>query len=67
MTEIFGVPMKQMKQYLSTPTADLKSFAQDGIPADTTTNNELSDWIINARKADKATEQASERPRIDQA
>jgi len=53
-TEIFGVPMKQMKQFLNTPSADMKNFAQDGIPADTTITNELSNWILTARKADKA-------------
>jgi len=53
-TEVFGVPMSQLKQFLSTPTSDLKSFEQRGIPADTTATSELSDWIITARKADKA-------------
>jgi biopolymer transport protein ExbD len=53
-TEIFGVPMNQLKQFLNTPTNELKSFDQKGIPADTTINNELSNWILNARKADKA-------------
>jgi len=52
-TEIFGVPMNQMKQFLSTPTNELKNFDQKGIKADTTINNELSDWIITARKANK--------------
>jgi biopolymer transport protein ExbD len=53
-TEVFGVPMSQLKQFLSTPSGELKSFEQRGIPADTTINNELSDWIITARKADRA-------------
>ncbi|MCR8558521.1 biopolymer transporter ExbD [Mucilaginibacter sp. BJC16-A38] len=52
-TEVFGVPMSQLKQFLGTPTSDLKSFEQRGIPADTTVSNELSDWILTARKADK--------------
>jgi len=52
-TEVFGVPMSQLKQFLGTPTSDLKSFDQRGIPADTTITNELSDWILTARKADK--------------
>ena len=52
-TEIFGVPMKQMKQFLNTPSDQMKNFSQDGIPADTTINNELSNWIITARKANK--------------
>jgi biopolymer transport protein ExbD len=53
-TEVFGVPMSQLKQFLGTPSADLKNFEQRGIPADTTVTNELSDWIITARKADRA-------------
>jgi biopolymer transport protein ExbD len=52
-TEIFGVPMSQLKQFLSTPSGELKSFEQRGIPADTTITNELSDWIITARKANR--------------
>src|ERR1700761_2982392 len=42
VTEVFGVPMSQLKSYLSAPTSDLKNFKQDGIPADTTGNSELS-------------------------
>jgi len=56
-TEIFGVPMNQMKQFLNTPSTDLKNLVQPGIPADTTTNNELSDWILTARKADRGLHQ----------
>ena len=52
-TEIFGVPMNQMKQFLNTPSNELKNFEQKGIPADTTVNNELANWIITARKADR--------------
>ncbi|MCO5946224.1 ExbD/TolR family protein [Mucilaginibacter flavidus] len=52
-TEIFGVPMKQMKQFLNTPSDQMKNFEQTGIPADTTINNELSNWIITARKANR--------------
>jgi biopolymer transport protein ExbD len=52
-TEIFGVPMNQLKQFLSLPSSELKSFEQKGIPADTTTNNELSNWVITARKANR--------------
>jgi len=52
-TEVFGVPMSQLKQFLGTPTDQLKGFEQRGIPADTTITNELSDWIITARKADR--------------
>ena len=52
-TEIFGVPMNQLKNYLSTPGDQRVKFAQTGIPADTTSNNELSDWILLSRKAQR--------------
>jgi biopolymer transport protein ExbD len=52
-TEIFGVPMNQLKQFLNTPSTQMKDLQQPGIPADTTSNNELSDWILTARKADR--------------
>ena len=52
-TEVFGVPMSQLKQFLGLPSSELKNFEQRGIPADTTITNELSDWIITARKADR--------------
>ncbi|HEY8930654.1 MAG TPA: biopolymer transporter ExbD [Mucilaginibacter sp.] len=52
-TEIFGVPMSQIKQYLNTPVDEQKSFEQRGIPADTSGNSELANWIVNARKANK--------------
>jgi biopolymer transport protein ExbD len=52
-TEIFGVPMSQLKSYLDTP-GDLRAkFDQKGIQADTTANNELSNWILTSRKADR--------------
>jgi biopolymer transport protein ExbD len=53
VTEIFGVPMSQMKAYLNTPGGDIKSFKQDGIPADTTNNSELGNWILTSRQADR--------------
>jgi len=52
-TEIFGVPMNQMKNYLSTPGELRSKFAQTGIPADTTSNNELSNWILISRQAER--------------
>ncbi|MEB0263967.1 MULTISPECIES: biopolymer transporter ExbD [unclassified Mucilaginibacter] len=53
-TPIFGVPMNQLKSFLSLDAAQKKEFKQSGIPADTTANNELADWIREARKADVA-------------
>ncbi|MDB5018159.1 MAG: hypothetical protein JWQ84_2991 [Mucilaginibacter sp.] len=53
-TEVFGVPMNQMKQFLNLTTDDKKTFQQPGIPVDTTNNNELSNWVLTSRQADKA-------------
>jgi len=52
VTEIFGVPMNQMKSFLN--STDPAHFPQAGIQADTTNNNELSNWILVSRQADKA-------------
>lgn len=52
-TEIFGVPMSQLKSYLDTPGDQRAKFDQKGIQADTTSNNELSNWILNARKSER--------------
>ncbi len=56
-TEIFGVPMNQLKQFLDMDAQDLKTFDQKGIPTDTTENNELGRWVLNARKADRGLHQ----------
>jgi biopolymer transport protein ExbD len=53
-TAIFGVPMKQLHYFLALDGPQKKQFKQPGIPNDTTANNELSDWIREARKADVA-------------
>jgi biopolymer transport protein ExbD len=53
VTEVFGVPMSQLKSYLDMSVEDRKSYAQPGIPVDTTINNELSNWILTSRQADK--------------
>jgi biopolymer transport protein ExbD len=54
ITEVFGVPMAQMKQFLNLNTDEKKTYQQPGIPADTTNNNELSNWVLTSRQADKA-------------
>jgi len=54
VTPIFGVPMSRLKSFLDTDPAQLKDFPQTGIPADTTNNNELYDWIHTARQAEIA-------------
>jgi biopolymer transport protein ExbD len=54
VTEVFGVPMGQLKSYLDMSVEDRKGYKQPGIPVDTTNNNELSNWILTSRQADKA-------------
>jgi len=54
LTPIFGVPMKNLKSFLDTDPAMVKKFPQEGIPADTTNNNELFNWIFTSRQAEKA-------------
>jgi biopolymer transport protein ExbD len=53
VTEIFGVPMNQLKAYLDTPPGDIAKFDQKGIQSDTTGNSELSNWILTSRQADR--------------
>jgi biopolymer transport protein ExbD len=70
-TEIFGVPMAQLKSYLDTPGDQRVKFNQTGIPADTTANNELSSWLYTSRQAErglheKALEVAIKGDRKDQ-
>lgn len=49
-----GVPMNQMKQFLDLEPEQRDHYKQPGIPADTTTDNELFNWIRESRIADKA-------------
>jgi len=53
-TESFGVPIKQLKGLLAIPAGDRGNVRQDGIPVDTTDNNELYHWVKETRKADVA-------------
>ena len=57
VTPIFGVPMSQLKSFLDADPQQLKNFPQPGIPADTTNNNELYDWIHTSRQAEVALHQ----------
>ncbi|MCJ8210780.1 biopolymer transporter ExbD [Mucilaginibacter sp. RS28] len=56
-----GVPMNQMKQFLSMEPEQREKYTQPGIPADTTNNNELFHWIREARIADKVLDNAEMR------
>ncbi len=49
---IFGVPLKQLGGFLDLDAEGRKTFQQTGIPHDTTANNELADWIREARRVD---------------
>jgi biopolymer transport protein ExbD len=53
-TPIFGVAIKDLKGFLALDAGQKKEYKQQGIPSDTTANNELADWIREARKADNA-------------
>jgi biopolymer transport protein ExbD len=46
---IFGVPMNQLKSYIAMTEDQRKAYDQPGIPVDTTENNELTNWIYEAR------------------
>lgn len=48
-----GVPMSQLRQFLELPTKERDSYPQPGVPVDTTSNNELFDWVHSARLAVK--------------
>lgn len=49
----FGVPMAGLKQYINMSPEDRKksNFEKDGIPTDSTRNNELYRWIEQSRRA----------------
>lgn len=49
----FGVPMAGLKQYINMSSEDRKKsgFDKDGIPVDSTINNELYRWIEQSRRA----------------
>lgn len=49
----FGVPMNQLKQFIGFNEEQRKSFDETGIPADTTNNSELYNWIYQARLVTK--------------
>ncbi len=48
--ESFGVPVQNLKQILDMKPADRKNVQQPGIPKDSL-DNQLADWIQNARLA----------------
>lgn len=44
----FGVPVRQLPQFLDMPPDERAEVQQPGIPADSV-NNELADWVVYAR------------------
>jgi biopolymer transport protein ExbD len=48
----FGVSIKQLGAYLDLDAEKRKEFKQQGIPCDTL-NNELADWVLQARYTNK--------------
>ncbi|QPH38181.1 biopolymer transporter ExbD [Pedobacter endophyticus] len=53
----FGVPLQSLKQLIAMKAGDrMKPGVQPGIPADST-DNQLSAWVLNARKATKEINQ----------
>jgi biopolymer transport protein ExbD len=48
-----GVPMAQMKQFLDTRDNKVRNALQVGVPIDST-DNQLADWILCARKVNPA-------------
>jgi biopolymer transport protein ExbD len=52
-TESFGVPIQLLKQYLNMAPEERRALKQPGIPIDTTNNNEVYNWVHEARIAGK--------------
>ncbi|TDE03631.1 ExbD/TolR family protein [Flavobacterium sandaracinum] len=46
----FGVPIQSLKQIIEMDASDRSKAGQPGIPSDST-DNQLKEWIFNARKA----------------
>ncbi len=53
VVESFGVPLANLKQYIAMDGGERLKLNQPGIPADSGANNELKQWILQARYATK--------------
>nr|MBC7613786.1 biopolymer transporter ExbD [Pseudopedobacter sp.] len=51
--ENFGVPIANLKQFIALDNTERMKINQPGIPADSGANNELKQWILQARYATK--------------
>ncbi len=50
LMEGFGVPVSSLKSIIAMKNSDRIKANQPGVPKDSL-NNELADWVLNARKA----------------
>jgi biopolymer transport protein ExbD len=53
LVESFGVPIANLKEYIALDGAERLKLVQPGIPSDSGANNELKQWILQARYATK--------------
>jgi biopolymer transport protein ExbD len=50
LMEGFGVPIQNLKQIIEMKASERSKIGQPGVPKDSL-DNQLSDWVLNARKA----------------
>jgi biopolymer transport protein ExbD len=50
----FGVPMSGLKEFIKMDNSERMKVTQPGIPSDSGANNELKQWILQSRYANKA-------------
>lgn len=53
LVDNFGVPMASLKQFIDMDNSERLKLSQPGIPSDSGANNELKQWILQARYATK--------------
>ena len=53
LIESFGVPIASLKQFIAMDGSERNKLKQPGIPSDSGANNELKQWILQARYATK--------------
>ena len=53
LVDNFGVPMASLKQLIDMDNSERLKLTQPGIPSDSGANNELKQWILQARYATK--------------
>jgi len=53
-TESFGMPLATLPAYLGLPSSQRSKYVQLGLPVDTNKANDLANWVLVSRKANKA-------------